>query len=160
MQGIVPLVPETTRASTGLPVRGGAGAPDVPEVPCWWRKCRVGALGADGFAEVLTGGGWRAVTKRGIQSGSGGMDYENDMKPYIRDMDEWLDDDREVHPCRFENAYKGFEIMMALTRSAAEGGQVALPLTEGVDETAALKANRPVKKVILSLANSTKGYPV
>jgi len=100
------------------------------------------------------------VTKRGIQSGPGGMDYENDMKPYIQDMDEWLDDDREVHPCRFENAYKGFEIMMALTRSAAEGGQVALPLTEGVDETAALKANRPVKKVILSLADSAKEYPV
>jgi hypothetical protein len=33
-------------------------------------------------------------------------------------------------------------------------------LTEGVDETAALKANRPVKKVILSLADSAKEYPV
>ena len=31
----------------------GAGAPDVPEVDYWWRKCRVGAQGTDGFAEVL-----------------------------------------------------------------------------------------------------------
>ena len=43
----------------------GAGAPDVPEVDYWWRKCRIGAQGTDGFAEVLTGGGWRAVTKDG-----------------------------------------------------------------------------------------------
>ena len=31
------------------------------------------------------------------------------------------------------------EIMLALQRSAAEGGQVALPLTSGVDEQALLK---------------------
>ena len=43
-------------------VECGAGAPDVPEVPYWWRKCRIGAQGTDGFAEVMTGGGWRAVT--------------------------------------------------------------------------------------------------
>jgi predicted dehydrogenase len=137
----------------------GAGAPDVPEVPYWWRKCRIGAQGTEGFAEVLTGSGWRAVTKNGTQSGPGGMDYEHDMKPYIRDMAEWLDDDRNVHPCCFENAYKGFEIMMALTRSAAEGGQVALPLTEGVDEIAALKAKLPARKVLLTLADSAKEYP-
>ena len=41
-------------------VECGAGAPDVPEVDYWWRKCRIGAQGTDGFAEVLTGGGWRA----------------------------------------------------------------------------------------------------
>jgi len=29
------------------------------EVPYWWRKCRIGAQGTDGFAEVMTGGGWR-----------------------------------------------------------------------------------------------------
>ena len=52
----------------------GAGAPDVPEVPYWWRKCRIGAQGTEGFAEVLTGSGWRAVTKNGTQSGPGGMD--------------------------------------------------------------------------------------
>ena len=33
-------------------VECGAGAPDVPEVDYWWRKCRIGAQGSDGFAEV------------------------------------------------------------------------------------------------------------
>ena len=47
----------------------GAGAPDQPEVGKWWGKCRMGAQGTDGFAEVLTNGGWRAVTKDGVQRG-------------------------------------------------------------------------------------------
>ena len=46
----------------------GAGAPDMPEVDKWWRKNRIGAQGTEGFAEVLTGGGWRAVTQsEGVQ---------------------------------------------------------------------------------------------
>src|ERR1043165_9894405 len=58
----------------------GAGAPDVPEVQYWWRKCRIGAQGSEGFAEVMTGGGWRAVTKSGgYQSGEGGMSYDYDI---------------------------------------------------------------------------------
>jgi len=137
----------------------GAGAPDVPEVPYWWRKCRIGAQGSDGFAEVMTGGGWRAVTKNGASSGPGGMDYNYDMPPYVQQMVHWLDDDAKVHPCCFANAYKGFEIMSALYRSVAEGGQVALPLTEGRDEIAALKEKLPSKKVILTLAESAKEYP-
>jgi predicted dehydrogenase len=136
----------------------GAGAPDVPEVPYWWRKARIGAQGSDGFAEVMTGGGWRAVTKNGASSGSGGMDYEHDMKPYIDEMLAWLDDDTKVHPCSFANAYKGFEIMSAFYRSAAEGGQVALPLTQPADEIALLKERIPARKVILTLAESAKEY--
>ena len=27
----------------------GAGAPDVPDVPYWWRKCRIGAIGSEGM---------------------------------------------------------------------------------------------------------------
>ena len=65
-------------------VECGAGAPDVPEVDYWWRKCRIGAQGTDGFAEVLTGGGWRAVTKTGACSGPGCMNYDLDMPPYIQ----------------------------------------------------------------------------
>ena len=76
----------------------GAGAPDVPEVPYWWRKCRIGAQGTEGYAEVHTGGGWRAVTKDGVQSGPGGMDYDHDMPPYVQEMADWLDDDPKPHP--------------------------------------------------------------
>src|SRR5256884_91232 len=43
----------------------GAGAPDQPEAAKWWGKNRMGAQGTEGFAEVLTNGGWRAVTKSG-----------------------------------------------------------------------------------------------
>jgi predicted dehydrogenase len=139
-------------------VECGAGAPDVPEVDYWWRKCRIGAQGSDGFAEVLTGGGWRAVTKEVASSGEGCMNYDLDMPPYIQEMADWLDDERRVHSCNFESAYKGFEITMALCRSVAEGGQVALPLTAGADELAMLKAKLSDKKVLLSMAANAKEY--
>src|SRR5512139_2997618 len=77
----------------------GAGAPDQPEVAKWWGKNRIGAQGTEGFAEVLTNGGWRAVTKSGGgQSGDGAMNYDADMPPYIQGMADWLDDDGRVHP--------------------------------------------------------------
>jgi predicted dehydrogenase len=144
----------------------GAGAPDVPEVDAskeqrlWWRKARMGAQGTEGFAEVITNGGWRAVTKSGgYQNGTGNMDYVEDMPPYVQQMADWLDDDKKVHPCCFSNAYKGFEIMSAMYRSVAEGGQIALPLTSGADEIALLKEKVSSKKVILTLAESAKEYP-
>lgn len=144
----------------------GAGAPDVPEVDSskehklWWRKARMGAQGSEGFAEVITNGGWRAVTKSGgFQSGTGNMDYVEDMPPYVQEMADWLDDDKKIHPCAFTNAYKGFEVMSALYRSAVEGGQIALPLASGADEIALLKAKVPERKVLMPVAGSEKEYP-
>ncbi|MBI2437765.1 MAG: Gfo/Idh/MocA family oxidoreductase [Lentisphaerae bacterium] len=139
-------------------VECGAGAPDVPEVDYWWRKCRLGAQGTEGFAEVLTGGGWRAVTKNGAQSGTGCMNYELDMPGYILEIADWLDDERKIHPCNFHGAYKGFEIMMALCRSVIEGGQVALPLASGADELAQLRAKLPAKPVLLAMPQNAKEY--
>ena len=143
----------------------GAGAPDVPEIDAakeqklWWRKCRMGAQGSEGFAEVITNGGWRAVTKSGgYQSGPGAMDYVEDMPPYIQQMADWLDNG-QVHPCAFANAYRGFEIMAALYRSAAGGGQIALPLTNGLDEIALLKDSVPARKVLFTIPESAKEYP-
>jgi predicted dehydrogenase len=121
----------------------GAGAPDVPEVDYWWRKCRIGAQGTDGFAEVLTGGGWRAVTRAGVMSGPGSMDYDHDMPPYIQDIADWLDDANEVHPCNGETALKGLEIMMAACRSVVQRGKVTLPLGPGEPELEALKHALP-----------------
>jgi len=68
------------------------------------------------------------------------MNYDLDMPPYIQEMADWLDDDNKAPACNFENACLGAEIMLALQRSAAEGGQVALPLASGADEQALLKA--------------------
>ena len=141
-------------------VECGAGAPDVPEVDYWWRKCRIGAQGTDGFAEVLTGGGWRAVTKEGASSGPGCMNYDLDMPPYVAEMADWLDDDRKVHSCNFDSAYAGFEIMMGLCRSTATGGQVALPLTGALDEIELLKTHLSGQKVLLSSPVNAKEYEV
>jgi predicted dehydrogenase len=122
-------------------VESGDGAPDVPEVDYWWRKCRIGAQGTEGFAEVLTGGGWRAITRDsgGVISGPGCMDYAHDMPPYIQEIADWLDDPNKVHPCNGESAYKGFEIMMAICRSAVQRGKIRLPLGPGEPELEALK---------------------
>ncbi len=137
----------------------GAGAPDQPEVAKWWGKCRMGAQGTEGFAEVLTNGGWRAVTKSGgFQSGEGVMNYDLDMPPYIQEMAEWLDDDQKVHQCNLEHASQGAEIMLALQRSAAEGGQVALPLMAGADEQALLKAKVADRPVLVSCEQNRKEF--
>jgi predicted dehydrogenase len=137
----------------------GAGAPDVPEVDYWWRKNRVGAQGTEGFAEALTGGGWRAITKDGPKSGGGTMDYEQDMAPYVADMAAWLDDPAKVHPCDGEQAYKGIEITMALIRSVVERCQVKLPLGPGEPEVELLKKALPDRPVLLSIEGSRKEYP-
>jgi predicted dehydrogenase len=134
----------------------GAGAPDQPEVGKWWGKNRIGAQGTEGFAEVLTNGGWRAVTKSGgAQSGEGVMNYDLDMPPYIQEMAEWLDG-RKVHQCNLDHAILGAEVMLAMQRSAVEGGQVALPLTAGVDEQAMLKANKALDRGVLVSCEANK----
>jgi len=126
-------------------VESGDGAPDVPEVDYWWRKCRIGAQGTEGFAEVLTGGGWRAITKDsgGVISGPGCMDYAHDMPPYIHQIADWLDDPNKIHPCNGESAYKGFEIMMAICRSATQRGKIKLPLSPGEPELEVLEKALP-----------------
>lgn len=137
----------------------GAGAPDQPEVAKWWGKCRMGAHGTEGFAEVLTNGGWRAVTRAGgHQSGEGAMNYDLDMPPYIQDMADWLDHPQRVHPCNFEHACQGAEIMLALQRSAAEGGQVALPLKSGADEQQLLNARLSDRPVLASCEANRKEF--
>jgi predicted dehydrogenase len=122
----------------------GADAPDVPEVDSMWHKCRIGAQGTEGFAEVLTGkagkgGGWRAATRDGVSGGDGAMDYEHDMPPYIQDLVEWLDDDSKVHPCNGERALQGFQVMMGAMRSVVQRGSVCLPLGPGDPELDALE---------------------
>ena len=99
-----------------------------------------------------------AVTRDGVQSGPGGMDYEHDMPPYVQEMADWLDDDNKPHPLRFERAFHGLEIMSALYRSAIQGGQIALPLTAGMDELDGLRGRVPDRKVLMTLTDSAKEY--
>ncbi len=136
----------------------GAGCPDIPEVERWWGKNKMGAIGTEGYAEVYTGNGFKAVTKDGIITGDGTMAYDTDMPGYIADMAAWLEDDSKVHECCFENAYAGFDVMMAMFRGVTEGGQIELPLTEGKDELADLKANMKNSKAINTLEESNNEY--
>ena len=98
------------------------------------------------------------MTKEGTQSGGGSMNYDLDMPPYVQEMADWLDDEAKAHPCRFESAYQGFEIAMAMCRSAAQGGQVALPLEYGTDELEMLRAAVPERRVLLGAAGSAGEY--
>jgi hypothetical protein len=86
------------------------------------------------------------------------MDYDHDMAPYIQEMADWLDDDDKPHPLRFARAYHGMEIVSGLYRSSIEGGQIALPLTSGMDEIEGLKAKIAERKVLMTLAESAKEY--
>jgi predicted dehydrogenase len=140
----------------------GAGAPDVPEVDYWWRKNRIGVYGTAGFAEVFTGGGWRAVTSahQGVVFGPGCMNYEIEMPPYVEDMARWLDDDLRVHPCNGESAYEGFEITMGMLRSVVHRRQIALPLSAGEPEIEALKKILPEQPVLVSSDLNRKEYNV
>jgi len=139
----------------------GAGAPDVPEVDYWWRKNRIAVYGTEGFAEVLTGGGWRAVTRthQGEMCGPGCMNYELEMPPYVEDIAQWLDDESCVHPCNGESAYDGFEIAMGMLRSVAQRGQVKLPLGPDEPEIEALKHVMLQRPVLLSSEVHRKEYP-
>ena len=137
----------------------GAGAPDQPEVAKWWGKCRMGAQGTEGFAEVLTNGGWRTVNRSGgYQAGEGAMNYDHDTPAYIQEIADWLDDAAKVHACNFAGAAQGAEIMLALQQSAARGGQVALPLTEGVDEQALLARHLTEAPVLASCEQNLKEF--
>ncbi len=138
----------------------GAGAPDVPEVDYWWRKNKIGVYGTEGFAEVLTGGGWRAVTRdpRGAISGPGCMNYDLEMPLYVEDIARWLDDDLQIHPCNGEGAYEGFEISMGMLRSVVQRGQIELPLGAGEPEIEALKKVLPERPVLVSSEVHRKKY--
>lgn len=135
----------------------GGGTPDIPEVERWWGKNKMGAIGTEGYAEVYTGNGWKAVTKDGILSGDGTMNYDTDMPGYINDMVEWLNNGKESN-CGFNNAYAGFEVMMGMFRSAAVGGQVALPITTGENELELLKKNMSDNQLFVTLGDSKKEY--
>jgi predicted dehydrogenase len=139
-------------------VECGAGAPDQPDVEKWWGKNRICVQGTAGFAEVLTNGGWRAVTADGAASGPGAMNYDVDMPPYVQEMADWLADGGKPHQCCWANAFQGFEITMAMCRSALQGGQVALPLDPGPAEIEELKKKLSDRKVMLSSEVNAKEY--
>lgn len=122
-------------------VECGEGVPDVPEINYWWHKCRICVKGTKGFAEVMTGNGWRAIThdSDGIISGEGVMNYDHDTMLYIQQIADWLDNNEMVHPCNGDNAFLGFQIAMAICRSVVQRGKIFFPLEPDEPEIEALK---------------------
>ncbi|MCX6877301.1 MAG: Gfo/Idh/MocA family oxidoreductase [Verrucomicrobia bacterium] len=135
----------------------GGGAPDVPAVERWWGKNKMGAIGTEGYAEVYTGNGWKAVTRDGLLAGEGTMNYDTDMPGYIHDMAEWLKHGK-ASDCSFANAYAGFEIMLGMFRSAALGGQVAMPLELGENELDLLRNRMSDGKLLVTLDASKQEF--
>ena len=131
----------------------GAGAPDVKHVGKWFGKNRIGVKGTLGWAEAYTNGGYKAVTTDGyVEDLTGAMDYHADMPGYIADMAADLNGTAE-HPCSFSNAFENFSIWMGMNQSAIKGGQIALPLTEGMNEVEEFKKVLPEVPVMPSFAS-------
>ena len=124
----------------------GGGAPDVPQVKKWFHKNRIGAMGSSGYAEVYTGGGYKAVTKDGILEGPGAMEYDQDMPGYIEDIASWLNGGNE-HPCSFSNAYTNFETWQGMYHSYRYGGQIKLPIETHVSTLTAYPMSYVMEKL-------------
>ena len=107
----------------------GTLAPDLPGDNSFWLDAGATMYGSEGYAQVVVGSGWQAVTKSdGFVSGDGGFDVNHDQPLYIRDLADWLDDDTKVHPCNGDVTYHGFQITMAICASALDHRRVDLPM--------------------------------
>jgi len=111
-------------------VECGTLAPDQPGDNAFWMNAGATAYGSEGYAQVIVGSGWRAVTRSssGLIEGPGAFDVKVDQPPYIRDLADWLDDPSKVHPCNGETAYHGFELVMGICLSGLERRRVTLPI--------------------------------
>src|SRR5438445_391747 len=94
-----------------------------------WEDVTVTVQGSEGYARVVLGSGWEAVTRRsGGQTESGPADSSPGEPEHLRLLADWLDDSRRVHPSNLETSYQGFEILMALALSSLERRRVDLPI--------------------------------
>lgn len=108
----------------------GTLAPDQPGKNPFWLNAGATVYGSHGYAQVIVGSGWRAVTKSssGLISGPGCFDVPKDQPLYIRDLADWLDDPGKIHPCNGEITYHGFELAMGICLSSLERRKISLPL--------------------------------
>jgi hypothetical protein len=72
-------------------------------------------------------------------------------------MADWLDG-KKTHQCNFEHAAVGAEVMLAMQRSAAQGGQIPLPLADSLDEQALLKSRVSPAGVLVSCEQNRKEF--
>ncbi|MCE5325499.1 MAG: Gfo/Idh/MocA family oxidoreductase [Planctomycetaceae bacterium] len=96
----------------------------------FWLDAGATVLGTHGYAEVIVGKGWRAMTadKGYVEDYSVSFDESGNTAPYITDLGKWLDDPSQPHPCRGELAYRGFEVSMAILASGLDPRTIVLPM--------------------------------
>lgn len=118
-------------------VQCGELSPDQPVVESFWHNAGAIVYGSAGYVRVIVGCGWQAVTKSSAPKmicGSGGFNVDADQPPYIRDLADWLDDERKVHPCNGEISYHGLEMAMGILLSSLERRKVDLPIASDPPE--------------------------
>jgi len=97
----------------------------------FWTDSSITVHGTHGYAQVVTGAGWRAVTRTSggqVLSGTGVFDPSYEQPRYIRELADWLDGTIPTHACNGDISYHGFEAVMALYISSLERRRVDLPL--------------------------------
>ncbi len=97
----------------------------------FWTDSAITVHGTHGYARVVTGNGWEAVTKSSngqVLRGEGDFTPAYQQPLYIKDFGDWLDGKRPDHPCDGDISYHGFETVMALYLSSLEHRKVDLPL--------------------------------
>ncbi len=110
----------------------GPLAPSFLEPPMFWVNDSITIHGSLGYARVILGKGWEAVTKGSGRRISGpGMFFPLwDTPPYLRELARWLDDPKKEHFCNGARTYHGFEAAMGICLSSLQRRRVALPMTE------------------------------
>lgn len=102
--------------------------------PSWapgdfWGDAGVAVHGTHGFARVVLGTGWQAMTRSSEgELLAGPADASPQEARLMEDLADWLDDASQVHPCRGEAAFAGLEILLGMALSSLERRQVVLPL--------------------------------
>ncbi len=115
----------------------GVLAPDYPKYrDRSYLANAVTIYGSHGYVKVMTDGYLQAFTKssHGQILKEQGDNWDTQEKyiqiPYTRDIGEWLDDSRKVHPCNGEISYHGFQILLGMCLSGYENRIIDLPIEQ------------------------------
>ena len=95
----------------------------------FWGDVAVTVWGSEGYARVVLGGGWEAVTREaGGRVEAGPPDTSPGEAEHLRLLADWMDDTGRLHPSNLQASYDGFEILMGLALSSLERRRVPLPI--------------------------------